>query len=97
MLANASIQSMYRRRLTLSFPQISLPSIIHTMKSKTLASTNPYLKSANADEMIIRSLASSCAIESGKPVDYYITLLRKIRKKKSTLANPTKSTKKSST
>ena len=39
------------------------------MKRKTLSATNPHLRdAAKADRQLIRSVASSTAIETGKPV-----------------------------
>ena len=42
------------------------------MKSKSLSSVNPYLSGKGALERHARNVASSTAIETGRPIEHYI-------------------------
>ena len=44
--------------------------------SKKLVKSNPYLRASDARERLIQNVASSTAIESGKPAKTYIECLR---------------------
>ncbi len=43
------------------------------MKSKTLAFSNSYLRSIKSDLLVARNVASSTAVETGKPSQTYVT------------------------
>lgn len=50
------------------------------MKAKPLSQTNPYLKNkANAQRLMIRSIASSTAIETGELISQIESKLKKPR------------------
>ena len=44
-----------------------------TMKNKSLASQNRYLKQASSGNWIVRNAATSTSVETGKPSSKYVT------------------------
>lgn len=54
------------------------------MKAKSLSQTNPHLKNPKtAERMLLRSIASSTAIETGESIDVIEQKLIKLRLEKS--------------
>jgi len=53
-----------------AYPALVKPAKIQAMKNKSLAATNPFLKDATlARKRIVRSIASSTAIETGESIE----------------------------
>jgi hypothetical protein len=49
------------------------PAYTESMKAKSLAAKNRYLKKDSSGKSVIRNAATSTSIETGKPSDKYVT------------------------